>query len=341
MKHAIDPKVDCVFKALLGSPENSNLLVNFINAMLEGQLTHPITQVEILNPYNEREFISDKLSIVDVKAKDSEEQIFQIEIQLALYPSLPARILYNWADIYSQQLKSGEKYRELKASYAIWLLNDNLYSDDDTLHHFQLRDQKGRSLIDHCHITLVELKKFHSQIIHNNQERWLNFFNQAEYLDDVALPDWMNTQEMQQAMTTLSRFSEKDRAYFAYQARQEYIREQNTIQFERELEDLARLKEVEEAKNKAKEAKNEAKEAKNEAKHAQKVLAQAQQRLNQTQQQLNQTQQENSQTLKQIQLEKTQAQQEKEQAQQEKKQALTEIAELKALLAQQHKDNKS
>jgi len=334
MKHAIDPKVDCVFKALLGAPENSNLLVNFINAMLGDQLAYPITQVEILNPYNEREFINDKLSIVDVKAKDSEKQLFQIEIQLAIYPSLPARILYNWADIYSQQLKSGEKYRELKATYAIWLLNDNLYPDDDTLHHFQLRDQKGRSLIDHCHITLVELKKFHSQIIHNNQERWLNFFNQAEYLDDVALPDWMNTQEMQQAMTTLSRFSEKDRAYFAYQARQEYIREQNTIQFERELEDLARQKEVEEAKKKAKEAKNEAEEAKNEAKCAQEVLAQAQQHLNQAQQ-------ENSQVLKQIQQEKIQAQKERIQAQQEKEQAFTEIAKLKALLAQQHKNNKS
>jgi len=331
MKHAIDPKVDCVFKALLGAPENSNLLVNFINAMLGDQLAYPITQVEILNPYNEREFINDKLSIVDVQAKDSEKQLFQIEIQLAIYPSLPARILYNWADIYSQQLKSGEKYRELKATYAIWLLNDNLYPDDDTLHHFQLRDQKGRSLIDHCHITLVELKKFHSQIIHNNQERWLNFFNQAEYLDDVALPDWMNTQEMQQAMTTLSRFSEKDRAYFAYQARQEYIREQNTIQFERELEDLARQKEVEEAKKKAKEAKNEAEEAKNEAKCAQEVLAQAQQHLNQAQQ-------ENSQVLKQI---KIQAQKERIQAQQEKEQAFTEIAKLKALLAQQHKNNKS
>ncbi len=337
MKHAIDPKVDCVFKALLGSPENSNLLVNFINAMLEGQLEHPIKQVEILNPYNEREFISDKLSIVDVKAKDSENQIFQIEIQLALYPSLPARILYNWADIYSQQLKSGEKYYELKATYAIWLLNDNLYPDDDTLHHFQLRDQKGRSLIDHCHITLVELKKFHSQIIHNNQERWLNFFNQAEYLDDINLPDWMNTQEMQQAMSTLSRFSEKDRAYFAYQARQEYIREQNTIQFERELEDLARQKEVEEAKKKAEEAKNK-------AKHAQEILAQAQQQLNQAQQEKEQVQQEKEQVQQekeQVQQEKEQVQQEKEQVQQEKEQAFTEIAKLKALLAQQHKDNKS
>ncbi len=109
MKHAIDPKVDCVFKVLLGASENSNLLVNFLNAMLGEHLVHPISQVGILNnPYNEREYFSDKLSIVDIKAQDTEQQLVQIEIQRSNFPSLPARILYNWADIYSQPLKSGE-----------------------------------------------------------------------------------------------------------------------------------------------------------------------------------------------------------------------------------------
>ncbi|MDP4028260.1 MAG: PD-(D/E)XK nuclease family transposase [Gallionella sp.] len=32
MLHAIDPKIDCVFKALLGNEENRNLLIHFLNA---------------------------------------------------------------------------------------------------------------------------------------------------------------------------------------------------------------------------------------------------------------------------------------------------------------------
>ena len=59
---------------------------------------------------------------------------------------------------------------------------------------------------------------------------WLKFFKEGECLNDVALPDWMSTQEMKQAMHTLSTFSEKDREYFQYQARQEYIRVQRAIQ---------------------------------------------------------------------------------------------------------------
>ena len=45
----------------------------------------------------------------------------------------------------------------------------------------------------------------------------------------------MITQEMKQAMSTLSTFSEKDQQYYQYQARQEYLREQRTIQSELEL----------------------------------------------------------------------------------------------------------
>jgi len=42
-------------------------------------------------------------------------------------------------------------------------------------------------------------------------------------------------------MSTLTAFSEKDREYFKYQARQEYLREQRKIQLE--LEEAAKAKE--------------------------------------------------------------------------------------------------
>jgi len=69
MKHRIDPKIDCVFKALLGSEENHNLLVHFLNAILTSDLSAPITEAEILNPYNDKEFLDDKLSVVDAKPR--------------------------------------------------------------------------------------------------------------------------------------------------------------------------------------------------------------------------------------------------------------------------------
>ena len=86
---------------------------------------------------------------------------------------------------------------------------------------------------------LLELNKFRAGHIETEQQRWLKFFKEGEGLNDNVLPDWMNTQEMQQAMTTLSAFSEKEQQYFQYQARQEYLREQKAIQYE--LEQRAKL----------------------------------------------------------------------------------------------------
>jgi predicted transposase/invertase (TIGR01784 family) len=256
MKHQIDPKVDCVFKRLLGSEDNQNLLVHFLNAVLASELKQPITSVSILNPYNDKEYLDDKLSIVDVKARDDANQLYQIEIQLAYYTSLPARIIYTWADVYSQQLQSGNQYTELKPTYSIWLLDENVVKDDNNyLHSYKFRDDSGQSLTSHGGIWLLELKKFHAQHINNEQERWLQFFSEGKTLnDDKGLPDWMQTQEMRQAMNTLRQFSEKEKNYFAYQARQDFIRQQNTIQFEYE----SALQELREREQKERVEKNEA-----------------------------------------------------------------------------------
>ena len=57
--------------------------------------------------------------MVDVKAKDSEGRLYQIEIQLLTYRHLPERMVYTWCDIISQKLQSGK-------DYSIWLLAENL-----------------------------------------------------------------------------------------------------------------------------------------------------------------------------------------------------------------------
>jgi predicted transposase/invertase (TIGR01784 family) len=242
MKHQIDPKIDCVFKALLGAEDNRNLLVHFLNAILSTDLATPIATVDILNPYNDKEFVEDKLSIVDVKARDNEGNLYQIEIQLVNFTDLPERILYNWADIYSEQLRNGEGYYRLKPTYSIWLLAENLIkADSDYIHTYKLRDTKGRVLNNHCGIWLLELQKFCEPQVVNEQQRWLRFFKEgAELNDDSGLPDWMTTQEMRQAMKTLKQFSEKDRDYHAYQARQNFLREQLSRQHELDEERQAK-----------------------------------------------------------------------------------------------------
>ncbi len=58
---------------------------------------------------------------------------------------------------------------------------------------------------------------------------------EGHQFDDSALPDYMNTPEMRQAMETLRSFSENERSYHIYRNRLDAIRVQKTLDREREL----------------------------------------------------------------------------------------------------------
>ena len=112
------------------------------------------------------------------------------------------------------------------------------HTDDPAYaHRYRLRDERGRGLLDHGGIALFELSKFATEAVASEEQRWLKFFKEGERLDADRLPEWMQTIEMRQAMSTLKAFSEKEHAYDAYQARQNYLRVQGSIERrQRELE---------------------------------------------------------------------------------------------------------
>ena len=70
----------------------------------------------------------------------------------------------------------------------------------EAIHRFRLRDELGRSLLDHGGIWLLELSKCAIEIVQTEQQRWLKFFTEGERLDDQRLPEWMQTEEMHQAV---------------------------------------------------------------------------------------------------------------------------------------------
>jgi predicted transposase/invertase (TIGR01784 family) len=188
--------------------------------------------VQLLDPHNNREFFTDKLSIVDVKASDANQQMYQIEIQLDVYNGLTARMIYGWADLYSRQIKSGEDYVKLQATYSIWLLGGNLFPnppESNYIHNYQLRNPQGRKLHNHGGIWIIELNKFSTSQVTTEQQRWIKFFIEAGQLNSEDLPFWMHTKEMRQAMSTLQQFAEKEEDYYLYQARQNFLRQQKTI----------------------------------------------------------------------------------------------------------------
>ncbi len=64
MQYFIDPTIDFVFKLLLGTPGNENMLIDFINQIINP--VSPIISVTYINPYNDKQHEKDKYSVVDI-----------------------------------------------------------------------------------------------------------------------------------------------------------------------------------------------------------------------------------------------------------------------------------
>ena len=286
MRNLIDPRVDVVFKAILGDPRHKDLLIHFLNAVIKPEVR--IDDVEILNPYGLKEQLTDKLTVVDIRARDQAGRIFQIEVQLSMTGALRSRMLYVWADLLDGQLVEGEDYGRLKPVIAIWLLGGVLFRElDGYHHHFEVRESStGHRLSDLLSLHILELPRWTEAFgALDDEASWMLFFNQAGQWE--ALPPAADLPHLRSAMQILERFAMTPQEHAAYASRMDGIRWHNTLVNERQqaFDELAAAQaqleavraEVEatraevEAKNAEVEAKNAEVEAKNaevEAKNA-------------------------------------------------------------------------
>jgi predicted transposase/invertase (TIGR01784 family) len=127
MKIGIRPTVDYAFKRVLGSPGHTDITVHFINAVLAG--TPRIADVELLNPFLEKESASDKLAILDVRARDDQGRWLNIEMQTSLPAGLRQRLTYYVSSLYASQLEEGQGYVALRPAVSIYLLERTVFPD--------------------------------------------------------------------------------------------------------------------------------------------------------------------------------------------------------------------
>jgi predicted transposase/invertase (TIGR01784 family) len=177
----IDPKVDFAFKKLLGSRDHPQITIHFLNAILDGDPF--ITSVEILNPFNAKDFEDDKLSILDVKATDDQGRLLDIEMQTSLPGELRNRLIYYSALQYVDQLREGSRYVNLMPSIGISVLDGILFPEVAELHlDFRLRSQSpALTHSDAMQIHLFELPKYtepsDNEPIDDSLEQWAYFFS--------------------------------------------------------------------------------------------------------------------------------------------------------------------
>ena len=87
----LDPTTDLTFKKIFGNQQKTEILIAFLNAILDRKEGNLITKIIIIDPNNHPETIISKQTIVDIKCEDQkgityiiEMQVFRIRIRILL-----------------------------------------------------------------------------------------------------------------------------------------------------------------------------------------------------------------------------------------------------------------
>ncbi|MEL6348053.1 MAG: Rpn family recombination-promoting nuclease/putative transposase [Myxococcota bacterium] len=249
----INPRIDCVFKTILGASERVGVLTDFLEAVLPHRA--PITDVEILNPVSLPDLLKGMTPILDVRARDGHGRQFQVEMQTWNETGLRGRMVHNWADVFSKQIGRGGRYQDVESVISIWILDKNLLRHAKNFHHcFRLIDERsGRALTDLLEIHTIELSRWRAGLRNGATPQiaaWMRFFSEAEHWS--ALPAPLETPVFEEAMNVLQTFKENMSYNAAYLSRLDAIRRQRTIvsAYEEAKEELEQA----EARLKAKQA---------------------------------------------------------------------------------------
>ena len=119
----IDPKVDYAFNHLFGREVTRPILIDVVDNVLDPAAGHHVQDIELMNPFNPKETLDDKLSILDIKARDQTGRQFNVEMQMLAFRYYEKRILYYAAKLHQQQLHEGQDYLELRPTISISFLD--------------------------------------------------------------------------------------------------------------------------------------------------------------------------------------------------------------------------
>lgn len=181
----LDPMSDIVFKAIFGKEDKTSkeILITFLNDVLASENFKPIIEITHLNPFNYKDFETDKLSILDIRAKTNQEEIINIEIQVKKEDNYRKRSLYYWAKSYAETISEGETYQSLKKTIMINILNYSEIKESEKLHTiFKIIEQKEHfELVDDLEVHYLELSKLPKRKVGelNGLELWLDFLKEA------------------------------------------------------------------------------------------------------------------------------------------------------------------
>ena len=126
-------RFDWAIKRLLRQKANFGVLEGFLTVFLGEK----INIIEILESESNQQSATDKFNRVDIKARNSKDEIIIIEIQNTSELYYLERILYGVAKAITEHISLGDKYYQVKKIYSISVLYFDIGKGSDYLYHGQ------------------------------------------------------------------------------------------------------------------------------------------------------------------------------------------------------------
>ena len=176
-------KLDVIFKRVFGDENNKDILAAMISALLEIP-RESIKSIEISNVELPPEYYDQKFSRLDLRL-NVDGKIVNVEMQVNYEADFRERTLFYWSKLYSEELKAGDEYGELKNTYCVNIINFNLFDCEDYHSHFKVMEKDRHEVLsDKFGIHFFELKKINNVRKNKSMEDWLRLIN-AETEDEL------------------------------------------------------------------------------------------------------------------------------------------------------------
>lgn len=160
-KGLVNLRVDYAFKRLFGVEGNEDILIGFLNAVLQSSINEEITSLHLDDPHLPREQKDDKLSILDLRATLNSGIKINIEIQVRDKKDMIERSLFYWSGMYYSQMTQGMKYTELRPTICINIVDFILFPEEKEFHNVNtvMNIKSKRIITENMQLHFLEIPK--------------------------------------------------------------------------------------------------------------------------------------------------------------------------------------
>ncbi len=208
MKFA-DPKNDIAFKKVFGNENQKEVLISFLNSVLDFKGEEKIAKVIIGTPYQLPDIKELKETILDIKATNEKGEKFIVEMQKKNSGNFAKRSIYYTSKAYISQVGKAVDFDKLNKVYYIALVDFNIFEGKEFIsRHLIINQETGIQDLKDFEFTFVELKKFKTKLKDCDTiiKKWIYFINNAADFD-LMPKEFENIPEIKTAFETVNRFS--------------------------------------------------------------------------------------------------------------------------------------